>query len=61
MYNKIIGQTVKVVYRDGDLISIATGEVLNYDDGLYMLEVEDTKTKKSTFIDVKTINKLKVL
>ena len=60
MYQKIVGKRVKIVYRDGKLISVTTGEVKSYSEELTTLEIINDKNNQSLFLQAKDINKLEV-
>lgn len=61
MYDRLIGQRVKVVFKDGDKSSVTVGRVEAYDDDLKTLQVLDETKNRSIYINANGIDKLEVL
>ena len=62
MYSKDVGATVKVVYQDGNKISIIQrGKLLEYDSSISTLKILDFFINKKVYINVSQIHKLIIL
>lgn len=62
MYSNDVGATVKVVYQDGNKISIIQrGKLLEYDSSISTLKILDFFINKKVYINVSQIHKLIVL
>lgn len=60
MYNELVGQTIKIVHRDGDRIEISIGDLEEYDSELKTLKIIKS-SGKIVFINAMAIDKLEVV
>ena len=61
MYEKLVGKQVKIVHEDGDRIIVTNGIIQAYDDSIKTIQIFSEYTKKDSYINAKTIQKLEVL
>lgn len=59
MYNELVGQTIKIVHRDGNRIEISSGELVDYDPELKTLKIIKS-SGKIVYINAMSIDKLEV-
>ena len=58
MYERLVGVKVKIVFLDGDKITIVEGTVLEYDADMKMMRLFSEKWRTEVYINISTIQKL---
>lgn len=61
LYHKLINKRVKIVSRDGDVVTVCEGILKEYDNDHEMLLIADERKDRDIYLSTKTIQKLEVL